>query len=200
VTISSAIQAAQSGLRITGQKADVVATNVSNSTTAGYVRRSLDCGGEHPRWDQSSLGSAPSAVARAGDEALSAERSSLGSDLSQADLFASTWNTISDPRRKHGRRSLSLFGLFSNFESAFSNLAMSPESGSDMTATLQAASLIRQGVQRPFRFRHVPAFAETDHEIANGVDTVNCRPEGRRGHSTPKLARIDPSPAARRPR
>jgi flagellar hook-associated protein 1 FlgK len=186
VTISSAIQAAQSGLRITSLKADVVATNVSNSTTAGYVRRSLIVaenilGGE-------SAGVRSVGVARAGNEALSTERRSLGSDLSQADLFASTWNTIS-ARVGDSTDGSGLFSLFSNFESALSNLAVSPESGSDMSATLQAAaSLVKE-------FNALSEFttslrAETDHEIAMGVETVNAALKGIE-EINGKLARID---------
>lgn len=186
MTISSAIQAAQSGLRITSLKADVVATNVSNSTTAGYVRRSLIVaenilGGE-------SAGVRSVGVARAGNEALSTERRSLGSDLSQADLFASTWNTIS-ARVGDSTDGSGLFSLFSNFESALSNLAVSPESGSDMSATLQAAaSLVKE-------FNALSEFttslrAETDHEIAMGVETVNAALKGIE-EINGKLARID---------
>jgi flagellar hook-associated protein 1 FlgK len=188
VTISSAINAAQSGLRITSQKADIVATNVSNSTTAGYVRRSLIVA-ENIIGGQSS-GVRSIGVARAGDEALSAERRSLSSDLSQADLFASTWKTIST-RVGSTADGASLFGLFSNFESALSNLAVSPESGSDMTATLQAAvSLVNE-------FNALSDFAtslraETDNEIAIGVDTVNSALKGVEDINA-KLAKIDQS-------
>jgi len=186
VTISSAIQAAQSGLRITSLKADVVATNVSNSTTAGYVRRSLVVaenilGGN-------SAGVRSVGITRAGDEALSAERRSLGSDLSQADLFASTWSTIS-ARVGNTADGSGLFGLFSNFESALSNLAISPESGSDMTATLQAASSLVKEFNALSDFA-TSLRAETDHEIAIGVDTVNAALKGIE-ELNGKIARID---------
>ena len=186
MTISSAIQAAQSGLRITSLKADVVATNVSNSTTAGYVRRSLIVGENILGGESAGVRSI--GISRAGDEALSTERRSLGSDLSQADLFASTWNTIS-ARVGSTADGAGLFGLFSTFESALSNLALSPESGSDMTATLQAAtSLVKE-------FNALSSFAtslraDADHEIATGVDTVNSALKGIEELNA-KLAKID---------
>ena len=186
MTISSAIQAAQSGLRITSLKAEVVATNVSNSTTAGYVRRSLVVaenilGG-------ASAGVRSAGITRAGDEALSAERRSLGADLSQADLFASTWSTIS-ARVGNTADGSGLFGLFSNFETALSNLALSPESGSDMTATLQAASSLVKEFNSLSDFA-TSLRAETDQEIANGVDVVNSALKGIE-EINGKLARID---------
>jgi flagellar hook-associated protein 1 FlgK len=70
-----------------------------------------------------------------------------------------------------------------------SNLAISPESGSDMTATLQAASsLVKEFNAFPISPR--PLRAETDHEIANGVDTVNAALKGIE-ELNGKLARID---------
>jgi flagellar hook-associated protein 1 FlgK len=186
VTISSAIQTAQSGLKITSLKADVVATNVANSTTAGYVRRSLVV-------SENILGGVTAGVrsegvARAGNEALSAERRLIGSDLSQADLLASTWNTIST-RLGNTASGSGLFRIFSNFESALSNLAVSPESGSDMSAVLQAANSLVQ------EFNSLSDFvtslrSDADQEIANGVDTVNSALKGIEEINA-KLAKVD---------
>lgn len=186
MTISSAIHAAQTGLKITSQRADIVATNVANSTTAGYVRRSLVVA-------ENILGGASAGVrsvgiARSGDEMLSAERRTLGSDLSQSDVLASTWNTIST-RVGSTASGSGIFTLFSGFETALSNLAVSPESGSDMNAVLQSAnSLINE-------FNNLSDFAtnlrsEADREIADGVNTVNSALKGIETINA-KLAKID---------
>ena len=186
MSISSAIQAAQSGLKITSLRADVVATNVANSTTAGYVRRSLVVA-------ENILGGASAGVrslgvTRAQDEILSAERRTLGSDMSQADLLASTWNTIST-RVGSTADGTSLFSKFSAFEAALANLAVSPESGSDMAATYQAAVEIVQ------EFNSLSDFAasirsEADREIADGVNIVNSALKGIE-EINGKLAKID---------
>jgi len=186
VSISSAIHSAQTGLQITSLKADVVATNVANSTTAGYVRRSLIVaenilGGN-------TAGVRSGGITRSQDEVVSAERRSLGSDLSQADLLASTWNTIST-RVGDKADGASLFSKFSGFEAALSNLAVSPESGSDMSAVYQAAdSIVKE-------FNSLSDLAtslrsEADREIADGVNTVNSALKGIEDINA-KLAKID---------
>lgn len=186
MSITSAIHKAQSGLQVTSQKADIVATNVANSTTAGYVRRSLIVsenilGGE-------TIGVKSLGVSRSQDEALSAERRSLGSDMSQADLLASTWSTISS-RVGDTADGASLFGKFSDFETALSNFAVSPESGSDMAAVYQAANSIVQEFNGLSDFA-TSLRAKADREIADGVDIVNSSLKGIEDINA-KLAKLD---------
>ena len=169
MSISSAIQTARSGLQVTSLKADVVATNVANSTTAGYVRRSLVVA-ENILGD-TSAGVMSLGVARSGNEVLSAERRTLGSDLSQADLLAASWNTIST-RVGDSVDGSGLFNRFADFEAALSNLAVSPESGADMTAVLEAARSIVSEFNALSDFA-VSLRADADREIADGVDIVN---------------------------
>ena len=169
MTISSAINTAQTGLRVTSERADVVATNVANSTTAGYVRRSLIVA-------ENILGSEASGVQSRGversqNDVLSAERRSIGSDLSQADILSSVWQKIS-ARVGDTTDGLGLFSRMSDFETALSNLTNSPESSADMTAVLGTArSLVAE-------FNSLSDFAastraDADREIADGVDIVN---------------------------
>ena len=186
MSISSAIHSAQTGLQITSLRADVVATNVANSTTPGYVRRSLIVtenilGG-------ASAGVRSSGIARSQNETLSAERRSLGSDLSQADLMASTWANIS-ARVGNTSDATGLFGAFSGFERALSNLVTSPESNADMSAVLEAAnSIVRE-------FNELSNFAQTlragaDRDIADGVTTVNNALKGIEALNA-KISKID---------
>ena len=188
MTISSAIHSANSGLQITSLKADVVATNVANATTAGYVRRSLIVA-------ENIVGGATAGVqslgvARSQNEALSAERRTLGSDLSQADLLTSTWNTISN-RVGSTVDGAGLFGSFSDFETALSNLVTSPESGADMTAVLEAARSVVSEFNSLSDFA-VSLRAKADGEISDGVDIVNSSLEGIRDINA-KLAKLDRS-------
>ena len=188
MSISSAIHSATTGLQITSLRADIVATNVANATTAGYVRRSLIVaenivGG-------STAGVQSLGVGRSQNEVLSAERRSLGSDLSQSDLLASTWNTIS-ARVGNTVDGTGLFGSFADFETALSNLATSPESGADMAAVLETARSVVSEFNSLSDFA-VSLRSQADSEIADGVDIVNSALGGIRDINA-KLAKIDRS-------
>lgn len=171
---------------MTSQRADIVATNVANSTTVGYVSRSLILsenivGG-------ASAGVRSLGIARSVNESLSAERRTLGSDLSQSDMLASTWGTIST-RIGNTTDSYGLFSLFSDFETALSNLANSPESGADMSAVYQAANSIVQEFHDLYDFA-VSMRSDTDAQIAEGVNTVNAALRGIEAING-KIAKID---------
>ena len=186
MSISSAIHTAQTGLQITSLKADVVATNVANSSTAGYVRRSLIVaenilGG-------TSAGVRSVGISRSQDEALAAERRTLGSDMSQADLLSSTWSSIS-ARVGNTADGTSLFSMFSKFETSLSNLILSPESGSDMTTVYQAAKSIVQEFNALSDYA-VSIRSEADREIADGVDIVNSALKGIESINA-KLTKVD---------
>jgi flagellar hook-associated protein 1 FlgK len=171
---------------MTSQRAGIVATNVANSTTIGYVSRSLILsenivGG-------ASAGVMSLGVARSVNEGLSAERRALGSDLSQADMLASTWSTISS-RIGNTTDSYGLFSLFSDFETALSNLANSPESGADMSAVYQSATSLVKEFHDLYNFT-VSMRSDTDAQIAEGVETVNAALRGIE-EINGKIAKID---------
>lgn len=169
MTISSAIHAAQSGLKTTALRADTVASNVANAATPGYVRRSVLL--SETLAGGTTTGVRSIGIARSQNEAITNERRSLTSSLAQADLLASTWQTLSaaigDSADGRG-----LFDAYSNFESSLANLAVSPESNANASAVLNAARSIvdefhsLSGLVSNLR-------SSADSEIATGVETVN---------------------------
>lgn len=169
MSISSAISAARSGLQTTGLRADIVATNVANASTPGYVRRSIMLG-ESLAGGQT-VGVHSDGIARSGDEALTSQRRALTSNLTQANILASTWRSIST-RVGDSVDGSTLFQQVSSFETALSNAALSPESSAQVSALLDSA----KSVVNEFNSLSdmvVSLRAEADREIKNGVDTVN---------------------------
>lgn len=169
MSISAAIIAARSGLQVVGQKAEVVANNVANASTPGYVRRSLVIG-ELVRGEQTA-GVTSYGIARAPDEAIKAQRRELTSDVAQATVLASTWQSISK-RLGDTASGSGLFSTFSKFESALSAAITSPESPSNTSSLLNAAKSVAQELNSLSSYA-AQARADADSEILQGVKTVN---------------------------
>lgn len=169
MSITSALNAAKSGLRVTGLRADVVATNVANASTPGYVRRTLNIG-ENLAGGQT-VGVQSSGVSRSGSEALSRERLLISSDLSQSNILSTAWQSISN-QLGNALDGDGLFESFSNFETALSNAAVSPESSANLTALYNAAESITEEFNS-LSTDIAELRSETDSEIAQGIRTVN---------------------------
>ncbi|HBH43134.1 MAG TPA: flagellar hook-associated protein FlgK, partial [Hyphomonas atlantica] len=92
MSISHAINAAQTGLKVSGLRADVVATNVANASTPGYVRRSIILSETLVGGRTSGVSS--TGVVRATDSGLTSERMTLSSNVAQSSLMASTWQVL----------------------------------------------------------------------------------------------------------
>lgn len=169
MSLSSAINAARSGLQVSSLRAETVATNVANATTPGYVRRSINLseivlGG-------TSAGVRSDGVARASDTAIKAQRRELTSDVAQASVLASTWKSISD-RIGSTSGGDGLFKTFADFETALSRAVATPESTSAAAGLLQAAQNITDELNN-LSDMVTTQRAEADREIGNGVDVVN---------------------------
>jgi flagellar hook-associated protein 1 len=169
VSLSSAINAARSGLQVSSLRAETVATNVANATTPGYVRRSITVseivlGG-------SSAGVRSDGVGRINDTAIKAQRRELTSDVAQASVLASTWKSIS-ARIGDTSDGDGLFKTFSDFETALSRAIATPESTSAAAGLLQAAQNITDELNS-LSDMVTTQRAEADREIGNGVDVVN---------------------------
>ena len=115
MSISSAINTAQSGLRVSGLRADIVATNVANASTPGYVRRSVVL--SETLLGGRTVGVSSTGVTRAEDSVLTTQRRALSGDVAQASLMASTWQVLSS-RLGDDAEGTGLFSKFSSFESA----------------------------------------------------------------------------------
>ncbi|MFT5932212.1 MAG: flagellar hook-associated protein 1 FlgK [Hyphomonas sp.] len=147
----------------------MVATNVANASTPGYVRRSVQVS-ENVLAGRTA-GVRTDGIARSQNQSLTAERRNLTSDLAQADVLSSTWRTISSTVGDTAEGT-GLFKAFGDFESALSNLALSPESGADASAVLSSANAIIN------QFHSLSQMAvilrtEADREIGQGRDIVN---------------------------
>lgn len=169
MSISSAINAARSGLQVSSLRAGVVASNVSNASTPGYVRRSVILA-ETVRGNQTT-GVHSDGIARSTNAALTAQRRLLSSDLAQAGVLSSTWQSISS-RVGDSLDSESLFHRFSQFETALSAAVLSPESSSQASALLDSAKSIVQEFNS-LSDMAVSLRKEADFEISQGVETVN---------------------------
>jgi flagellar hook-associated protein 1 FlgK len=170
VSLSSAINAARSGLQVSSLRAEIVATNVANATTPGYVRRSVTLsemvlGGK-------TVGVRSDGIGRISDTAIKAQRRELTSDLSQASVLSATWKTLS-ARIGDTASGTGLFKNFSDFETALSRAVSSPESPTAAAGLLEAARGITRELNNLSEMVEIQR-AESDREIANGVDVVNA--------------------------
>lgn len=169
MSISSAINTARSGLQVSSLRAEIVATNVANATTPGYVRRSVSL--SETVLGGTTAGVRIDGIGRAYDNAIKSQRRDLTSGLSQANVMASTWKSISS-RIGDKTTGAGLFNTFANFQTALSRAATSPESTSNAASLLDAAKgIVRElnslsGMVRTQR-------AEADREISDGVNVVN---------------------------
>ncbi len=169
MSLSSAINAARSGLQVSSLRAEIVATNVANATTPGYVRRSVTLsetvlGGR-------TVGVTADGIARVADAQIKAQRRELTSDLAQASVLSSTWKSISarigDTAEGNG-----LFKNFSDFETALARSIAAPESSSAAAGLLEAARGITRELNSLSEMVTIQR-AEADREIADGVGVVN---------------------------
>ena len=169
MSISSALNIARTGLQVSGLRAETVASNVANAATPGYVRRSVVLS-ETISGGQSS-GVQSLGIARAQDAQIKAQRRELTSDTAQATVLAQSWKGVSD-RLGSTADGSGLFKAFSGFETALSRSVTAPESATNAAQLLDAA----KGIARELNSLSDYASglrAETDREIASGVETVN---------------------------
>ncbi len=169
MTISSAIHSALSGLQTNSRRADIVASNIANASTPGYVRRSLIlaeslAGG-------STNGVRADGVARHNDAGATSERRFLSSDVAQAGILSSTWQTLS-ARLGDSADGAGLFQRFADFETALSAAQVTPESASTLDGVLQGARAIANEFQDMASL--VSSLrAEADRSVLESVDQVN---------------------------
>ncbi|MGH1422075.1 MAG: flagellar hook-associated protein FlgK [Hyphomonas sp.] len=169
MSLSSAINSARSGLQVSSQRAETVATNVANAATPGYVRRSVSV--SETIAGQQTTGVTSNGIVRAGNEVISGERRELSSDLSQSNVLSSAWASLStsigDTSDGAG-----LFQSIADFESAITVAAATPESTSAAANLLSTATGLTQQLNSLSTVA-IDMRREADREIATGVETVN---------------------------
>ncbi|NQY13070.1 MAG: flagellar hook-associated protein FlgK [Henriciella sp.] len=170
MSITAALLSARSGLTAVGARADIVATNVANASTPGYVRRSLTVneillGGE-------TAGVQIGGVERSTNERLTVERQRLGSDLAQAEVLSSTWAALSQRVGDDIDNSM-LFQHLTGLEEAFQNAVQSPES------TTLANEVVLKANNLVDEFNNLSAVItqerqRADQDIKETVDRLNA--------------------------
>ena len=141
MSITSAIQSARSGLDVIGMRADLVATNVANATTPGYVRRSLTV--SETILGNQTAGVQVISVDRSQNEILTAERRNLSSDLAQADILSTRWGSLSQ-RVGDDIDSSALFQNLNSLQAAIDEAVLSPESTNHANTVVQSANNLVQ--------------------------------------------------------
>ena len=169
MSLSAAISNASSGLAAAGRRADIVASNIANAATPGYVRRSVALS-EHVLGGRGA-GVRTAGVVRSYDAALTAERRTLLSDRAQAAALSGAWRTLS-AQVGDNLSDTGLFASVSQLRGALQDAALTPESDAGLQAVLDAARRLT-GDLGLLHDRAVSMRAEADAEIAEGVRTVN---------------------------
>lgn len=169
MSLSHAINAARSGLQVSGLRADIVANNVANATTPGYVRRSALL--SETLAGPNSVGVHSDGIARASSDGLTAQRQSLSSDRAQASVMASTWQSIST-RVGDTAEGSGIFGMMSDLASTLKAAETSPESKTNANAVIDAARALASEFNA-LADMAANQRAEADREIADGVNVVN---------------------------
>lgn len=169
MSLTRALNNAQSGLLTSGFRADVAAGNVANSTTPGYVKRTAAIG-------ENMVGGRGNGVRIEGiqrhqDLALSNLKRDALSSSGRADLIAGIYNQlntqIGTPDSEYG-----LFSSLENLEASLRELSVTPESSSLQTALLRST----QDVVNQFNSLSdmaTNARLDADNNIAREVETVN---------------------------
>lgn len=170
MSISSAIVSARSGLDAVGARADIVATNVANASTPGYVRRALTV-------SETILGAQTAGVQiegidRSTNARLTNERRLLSSDFAQAEILSSSWASLSQ-RIGEDIESSTLFQRLGSFETALRDAALSPESTTHANQVVQSANDLAREFNALGDLITDRRF-QADQDIANSVDIVNA--------------------------
>ncbi len=183
--INQALSAALSGIAVTQQAISVIAGNVSNSNTAGYVDESVR---------QSELGTAGKSGSSVESDGINRNLNTLlqsqlwteTSGGSYADTVAQFYQQLQDVYGTPGS-STSFDAMFNNFTTALQSLSTSPSSYSSQSEVLSAAQSLAQNLNsmttsvQELRTQTEAGIA-TDVQSANGllqnIAEINTKLEG----------------------
>lgn len=169
MSISSALNAARSGLEATSLRADTVATNVANASTDGYVRRSVLLsenllGGE-------SSGVLSDGVSRSRNESLTAQRRNASSELAHSGVLAENRTTLSQAFGDTAEGS-GLVSQVAQFEDSLRLAALSPESETALQTVLASANSVVSEINK-LQELAARLYASTDTAIERSIETVD---------------------------
>ena len=169
MTLSNALSNANSGLTSAGLRANVASSNISNASTPGYVRRTVVS--QEGVLGGLGAGVRSNSIERSQDMNLTRARRDSDATAGRSSQLAEAYSTLNRELGAPGAD----FGLFSSLEtleSAFKDLAATPESGALQNAVVSAAS------ETSDQFNLLAQNARTlredaDRDIQSEVDTVN---------------------------
>jgi flagellar hook-associated protein 1 len=183
--INQALSAALSGIAVTQQAISVIAGNVSNANTAGYVDESVK---------QSELGTAGKSGSSVESDGINRNLNTLlqsqlwteTSGGSYADTVAQFYQQLQDVYGTPGS-STSFDAMFNNFTTALQSLSTGPSSYSSQSEVLSAAQSLAQNLNsmttsvQELRTQTEAGIA-TDVQSANGllqdIGQINTKLEG----------------------
>jgi flagellar hook-associated protein 1 FlgK len=170
MSVNQALSAALSGINVTQQAISVIAGNVSNSNTAGYVDETVN---------QSELGTQGTAGTSVVSEGINRNLNTLlqsqlwteTSGGSYADTAAQMYQQLQDVYGTPGS-STSFDAIFNNFTSALQSLSTNPSSYSNQSGVISSAQALAQNLNSmTTSIQQLRTQAEAG--IANAVQTAN---------------------------
>ncbi len=169
MSLTQALNTASSGLKVTQSAMSIVASNVANAQTPGYVRKSLQVTSIAAGDAGNSVRIA--AVQRELDEYLQKQLRVESAGGSYADLRATFYQRLQaiygDPSS-----SSSLESVFSNFTNAVQTLVTSPDSAAARSIVLSSAQVLAQTLNSVTEDLQALR-ADAENGIAAAVETAN---------------------------
>lgn len=169
MSLTSAINNANSGLANAGYRAEISASNIANATTPGYVRRTvtsseLVSGGQ-------GNGVTIDGVERLQDTGLSRLRREADSSLARNSALSHAYSQLNTELGEPGS-GYGLFQAVENLEHSFASLQATPESSALQNAAVSAASELTG------QFNELASYGlamrqGAEKQIAQDVQTVN---------------------------
>ncbi|MGB7097295.1 MAG: flagellar hook-associated protein FlgK [Xanthobacteraceae bacterium] len=168
--LSQALSAALAGVNATQQSMSVIAGNVANADTPGYVTESVS----------------QNEVATVGQNGISVDTTGINRDLNtllqsqlwtetSGDSYADTTSQLYQQLQQiYGTpgTSTSVDAIYNNFTTALQSLATNPSSTSDQSAVVSAAQELAQNLNS-MTTSIQQLRTESEQGIANGVQTAN---------------------------
>ncbi len=140
MSLTQALNAATAGLQVTQQGLSVIAGNVANAQTPGYVRKTLD---QLETAAGTSISVRTGAIQRQLDQLIQTQLRTQTSGSSFADKLSSLYQQLQDVYGTPGSAT-GLDTLFNGFTSALQSLASNPSSFSTQSTAVNAAQVLAQ--------------------------------------------------------
>lgn len=169
MSITSALNAALTGLNATSRRAEVVSSNVANASTPGYARREVQlvsglAGGNLP-------GVQVAGVSRREDLVLVGQRREAEANLAEAEVSANFFSDLEAAIGLPGDAG-SLQDKLSNFEAALIDASSRPDSEARLLSVMTTAKTVADDLNDLSDFIQ-DARLVADQEIAASVDFLS---------------------------